>query len=61
MAEPVVVVGHGAVTCLGHDMDATWNGLIEGRSGLKRCESLRGSLPSGHRGPGRGLRPWLDG
>ncbi|HEU5117070.1 MAG TPA: beta-ketoacyl-[acyl-carrier-protein] synthase family protein [Isosphaeraceae bacterium] len=41
MAEPVVVVGHGAVTCLGHDMDSTWKGLVEGRSGLTRCESMR--------------------
>jgi 3-oxoacyl-[acyl-carrier-protein] synthase II len=36
MAERIVVVGHGAVTCLGRDMDATWDGLIAGRSGLRR-------------------------
>lgn len=41
MDGPVFVVGHAAVTCLGHDMDATWKGLVEGRSGLSRCESLR--------------------
>ena len=28
MAERIVVVGHAAVTCLGRDMDATWDGLI---------------------------------
>lgn len=42
MAEPVMVVGLGAVTCLGRDMNETWSGLIAGRSGLARCESLRG-------------------
>jgi 3-oxoacyl-[acyl-carrier-protein] synthase II len=40
MAERVVVVGHGAVTCLGRDMDRTWAGLVAGRSGLKRHEAL---------------------
>ena len=30
----VVVTGLGAVSNLGHDMQTTWNGLIEGRSGL---------------------------
>ncbi len=40
MPERIVVVGHGAVTCLGRDMDATWDGLIAGRSGLARHESL---------------------
>ena len=47
MSERVVVVGHGAVTCLGRDMDATWTGLLSGRSGLKRHDSLD---------PGRFLR-----
>jgi len=36
MSERIVVVGHAAVTCLGRDMDATWEGLIAGRSGLRR-------------------------
>ena len=40
MAERIVVVGHGATTCLGRDMDATWDGLIAGKSGLKRQEGL---------------------
>jgi 3-oxoacyl-[acyl-carrier-protein] synthase II len=40
MSERIVVVGTGAVTCLGRDMDATWRGLIAGRSGIKRHTSL---------------------
>jgi 3-oxoacyl-[acyl-carrier-protein] synthase II len=40
MTERIAVVGHGAVTCLGRDMDATWEGLIAGRSGIKRHSSL---------------------
>ncbi len=36
MAERIVVVGHAAVTCLGRDMDATWRGLVAGRSGIRR-------------------------
>ena len=40
MPERVVVVGHSAITCLGRDMDATWQGLMECRSGLKSHEKL---------------------
>ena len=40
MGERIVVVGHAAVTCLGRDMDATWRGLVEGRSGLRRHASF---------------------
>ena len=40
MPERIVVVGHGAVTCLGRDRDATWEGLIAGRSGVKRHAAL---------------------
>src|ERR1700761_6351353 len=40
MTERIVVVGLGAVTCLGRDMDATWDGLVAGRSGLKRHDAL---------------------
>ena len=40
MAERIVVVGHSAVTCLGRDLDATWEGLIAGRSGVRRQPSL---------------------
>ena len=36
MPERIVVVGHAAVTCLGCDMDATWPGLVAGRSGIRR-------------------------
>ncbi|MGO9601048.1 MAG: beta-ketoacyl-[acyl-carrier-protein] synthase family protein [Isosphaeraceae bacterium] len=35
MLQRIFVVGHGAVTCLGRDMDATWEGLISGRSGIR--------------------------
>jgi 3-oxoacyl-[acyl-carrier-protein] synthase II len=40
MVERIFVVGHAAVTCLGRDMDATWQGLIEGRSGIRRHVAL---------------------
>ena len=40
MPERIFVVGHAAVTCLGRDMDATWQGLIEGRSGIRRRTEL---------------------
>jgi 3-oxoacyl-[acyl-carrier-protein] synthase II len=40
MTERVLVVGLGAITCLGRDLDATWAGLVGGRSGLKRHDAL---------------------
>ena len=40
MADRIAVVGHAAVTCLGRDLNATWDGLIAGRSGLRRHEIL---------------------
>ncbi len=40
MTDRIVVVGHGAVTCLGRDMDATWAALCAGRSGIKRHATL---------------------
>ena len=40
MPERIVVVGHSAITCLGRDMDATWEGLLAGRSGIKRHAAL---------------------
>jgi 3-oxoacyl-[acyl-carrier-protein] synthase II len=40
MAERVLVVGHGALTCLGRTMDETWAGLVAGRSGLRRHDAL---------------------
>jgi 3-oxoacyl-[acyl-carrier-protein] synthase II len=40
MAERIFIVGHAAVTCLGCDMDTTWRGLIEGRSGIRRHTAL---------------------
>ena len=40
MLERIAVVGTGAVTCLGRDMDATWAALVAGRSGIRRHPSL---------------------
>ncbi len=40
MADRIFIIGHSAVTCLGRDMDATWRGLVEGRSGIRRHEAL---------------------
>lgn len=40
MSERIVVVGHGAVTCLGRDMDATWAGLVAGECGIRRQPTL---------------------
>jgi len=40
MPERIYVVGHGAVTCLGLDMDETWRGLIAGKSGIRRQPTL---------------------
>src|SRR5262249_7858413 len=42
MAESIVVVGHAAVTCLGRDIEATWDGLIARRSGIRRHELTAG-------------------
>ena len=36
----VVVTGMGAVSALGSDVAATWAGLLEGRSGVRRIESF---------------------
>ncbi len=41
MSERIFVVGHSAVTCLGPDMDSTWQGLVEGRSGIRRHAELK--------------------
>jgi 3-oxoacyl-[acyl-carrier-protein] synthase II len=40
MVERVVVVGLGAITCLGRSLDATWEGLLAGCSGLRRHEAF---------------------
>ena len=40
MPERIFIVGHGAVTCLGPDMDTTWQGLLAGRSGIRRHAEL---------------------
>lgn len=40
MPQRIFIVGHGAVTCLGRDMDSTWQGLLSGRSGIRRHAAL---------------------
>lgn len=40
MARRVVITGMGAITPLGNDMQTTWNGLIEGRSGIDTIKSF---------------------
>lgn len=36
----VVVTGMGAVSALGNDVASTWDGLVAGRSGIRRIESF---------------------
>ena len=36
----VVVTGMGEVTALGNDVDSTWEGLVAGRSGVRRTQSF---------------------
>ncbi len=40
MTERLYVVGLGGLTCLGTDIESTWEAVLAGRSGLKRHESL---------------------
>lgn len=42
MAERIFIIGHGAVTCLGPDMDSTWQELASGRSGIRRVPTFGG-------------------
>ena len=39
-ARRVVVTGMGALTALGPDVASTWDGLVAGRSGVRRIESF---------------------
>jgi 3-oxoacyl-[acyl-carrier-protein] synthase II len=39
-ARRVVITGMGAVSALGPDVASTWNGLLEGRSGIRTIESF---------------------
>ena len=36
----VVVTGMGALTALGNDVETTWAGLVDGRSGIRRIEAF---------------------
>ena len=38
-ATDVVVTGMGATTPLGGDVASTWDGLLNGRSGVRRLEA----------------------
>ena len=40
MPERIFIVGHGAVTCLGRDMESTWQRLLAGKSGIRRHAEL---------------------
>lgn len=40
MSRRVVVTGLGAVTSMGLDVSALWNGVIEGKSGIRKIESF---------------------
>jgi 3-oxoacyl-[acyl-carrier-protein] synthase II len=40
MARRVVVTGMGAVSPLGNDVESTWDGLVAGRSGVRRIEAF---------------------
>jgi len=40
MTRRVVVTGMGAVTPLGQGVEATWDGLVAGRSGIRRIETF---------------------
>ncbi len=40
MRERVFVVGAGATTCVGKDLESTWQNLITGRSGIRRHPAL---------------------
>ena len=42
MRERVFVVGAGATTCVGKDLESTWQNLIAGRSGIRRHPALDG-------------------
>ena len=57
-AQPrVVVTGMGAVTALGLDVAATWDGLVAGRSGVGHDHAVRSVAPDHpHRRRGQGLR-----
>jgi 3-oxoacyl-[acyl-carrier-protein] synthase II len=43
-AQDVVITGLGATTPLGGDVDALWQGLLAGRSGIRRIDDLLASF-----------------
>ena len=36
----VVITGMGLITALGNDVETTWAGMLEGRSGIRRIEAF---------------------
>src|SRR3989339_205280 len=44
MARRVVITGVGAVTPLGNDVKTSWEGLLEGRSGIDTIKAFDASL-----------------
>ncbi|MCS7224533.1 MAG: beta-ketoacyl-ACP synthase II [Armatimonadetes bacterium] len=61
--EPVVVTGIGLLTCLGIGVEKTWQGILEGRSGIGRIQSFDPSpFPTQIAGEIRDLDPetYLD-
>ena len=40
MTRRVYIIGLSAITCVGQDLKTTFQGLVEGRSGIRRHESL---------------------
>ena len=46
----VVITGMGTLTPLGHSVDETWEGLIAGRSGIRRLQNFDSSHGNCHVG-----------
>ncbi|GAA0454386.1 3-oxoacyl-ACP synthase [Paractinoplanes deccanensis] len=44
-ADEVVITGMGATTPLGGDVDSFWQGLLEGRSGVRRIDDVLAGYP----------------
>ncbi len=45
--ERVVVTGIGPVCAVGIDEDAFWDGIVNGRSGVKACDTHPGEIAGG--------------
>lgn len=56
-APDVVITGWGATTPLGGDVEALWQGLLDGRSGVRRVDDLLDAFPRGDELPTRIAAP----